>query len=164
VGDLTTFEQLRNSAACIDIALDNPSGIKLLAYFCKNENMGLTYTTIKMSNPRKPALEPIEVKCLADTGALMMSITETMCIQLQLEELEKRAVTIADGSIHQLPFVGPVRIDFGNRFCFTGAFVFGNEALLGAVPMEEMDLVVHPAKQKVMPNPEHPNVPQYIMY
>ena len=57
-----------------------------------------------------------------------------------------------------------IRIDFENRFCFTGAFVLGNEPLLGAVPMEEMDLVVHPSKQKVMPNPEHPNIPQYIMY
>ena len=126
--------------------------------------MGLTYTIIKLSNPRIPSLEPIEIKCLADTGALMMSITETISIQLKLEELEKRAVTIADGSIKQVPFVGPIRIDFENRFCFTGAFVLGNEPLLGAVPMEEMDLIVHPSKQKVMPNPEHPNVPQYSMY
>jgi clan AA aspartic protease len=126
--------------------------------------MGLTYTMIKLSNPRIPSLAPIEIKCLADTGALMMSITETISIQLKLEELEKRAVTIADGSIKQVPFVGPIRIDFENRFCFTGAFVLGNEPLLGAVPMEEMDLIVHPSKQKVMPNPEHPNVPQYIMY
>jgi clan AA aspartic protease len=126
--------------------------------------MGLTYANIKISNPRKPNLQPLELRCLADTGALMMSITETMSIQLQLDELEKRAVTIADGTIHQVPFVGPIRIDFGNRFCFTGAFILGNEALLGAVPMEEMDLVIHPARQTVEPNPAHPNVPQYIMY
>ena len=123
--------------------------------------MGPTYTTVLISNPRKPQLKPLEVRCLADTGALMM---RTISIQLQLDELEKRSVTIADGSTRQVPFVGPIRIDFENRFCFTGAFVLGNESLLGAVPMEEMDLVVNPAKQKVMPNPEHPNVPQYIMY
>ncbi len=126
--------------------------------------MGLTYTKVLISNPRKPELNAIEVRCLADTGALMMSITETIVVQLQLEELEKRNVTIADGSIRQVPFVGPIRIDFENRFCFTGAFVLGNEPLLGAVPMEEMDLIVNPAKQKVMANPEHPNIPQYIMY
>jgi clan AA aspartic protease len=126
--------------------------------------MGLTYTTVLLSNPRKPELTALETRCLADTGALMMSITETIAVQLQLDELEKRSVTIADGSIRQVPFVGPIRIDFGNRFCFTGAFVLGNEPLLGAVPMEEMDLVVHPAQQKVIPNPSHPNIPQYIMY
>lgn len=126
--------------------------------------MGLTYTNVLISNPRKPELNPVEVRCLADTGALMMSITETVVVQLRLDELEKRSVTIADGSIRQVPFVGPIRIDFENRFCFTGAFVLGNECLLGAVPMEEMDLVVHPAMQKVIPNPAHPNIPQYIMY
>jgi clan AA aspartic protease len=126
--------------------------------------MSLIYTQIKLSNPRLPELPAIEIKCLADTGALMMSITEKMSIQLKLDELEKRAVTIADGSTRMVPFVGPIRIDFENRFCFTGAFVLGNEALLGAVPMEEMDLIVHPSLQKVLPNPAHPNVPQYIMY
>ena len=126
--------------------------------------MGLTYTTVKLSNPRQPELPSIEVRCLADTGALMMSITETIALQLHLEELEKRNVTIADGSVRNVPFVGPLRIDFQNRFCFSGAFVLGNEPLLGAVPMEEMDIVVHPAKQRVMPNPEHPNAPHYIMY
>ena len=130
--------------------------------------MGLTYTTVQISNPRKPLLDPLTVRCLADTGALMMSITETIVIQLELEELEKRSVIPnafgTDGSIRQVPFVGPIRIDFGNRFCFTGAFVLGNEPLLGAVPMEEMDLVVQPSKQRLIPNPEHPNVPQYIMY
>jgi clan AA aspartic protease len=126
--------------------------------------MGFTYTTILISNPRKPELKSLEIRCLVDTGALMMSITETISIQLQLDELEKRAVTIADGNIRQVPFVGPVRIDFENRFCFTGAFVLGNEPLLGAVTMEERDLIVNPGKQNVMPNPAHPNIPQYIMY
>ena len=68
--------------------------------------MGFTYANVIISNPPKPLLKPIEVRCLADTGALMMSITETMTIQLQLNELEKRTVTIADGSIRQVPFVG----------------------------------------------------------
>jgi clan AA aspartic protease len=126
--------------------------------------MGLTYATVLISNPRKPELKPLEIRCLADTGALMMSITETIVIQLQLDELEKRSVTIADGTIRQVPFVGPIRIDFENRFCFTGAFVLGNEPLLGAVPMEEMDLIVQPSIQKVTPNPAHPDIPQYIMY
>ena len=126
--------------------------------------MGLTYTYITLSNPRLPELSPLKIKCLADTGALMMSITEAHSIQLKLEELEKRNVTIADGTIKQVPFVGPIRIDFEDRFCFTGAFVLGNEALLGAVPMEEMDLIVNPSAQKVQHNPQNPNIPVYIMY
>jgi len=126
--------------------------------------MGLTYAKIKLNNARKPELKPVEISALVDSGALFMSITETIAMQLQLKELEKRSVKIADGSIHMVPFVGPLRIDFENRFCFTGAMVLGDEPLLGAVPIEEMDVILHPATRKLMVNPEHPNVPQYIMY
>lgn len=126
--------------------------------------MGLTYAKIKLSNPRKPELKPVEVNTLVDSGALFMSITVTILIQLELNELEKRSVKIADGSIRSVPFVGPIRIDFENRFCFTGAMVFGDEPLLGAVPMEELDVILHPATRKLVVNPEHPDVPQYIMY
>ncbi len=126
--------------------------------------MGLTYAKIRLSNPRKPELQPVEVDTLVDSGALFMSITESICLQLQLDELEKRSVKIADGSIRSVPFVGPIRIDFENRFCFTGAMVLGDEPLLGAVPMEELDVILHPASRKLVVNPEHPNVPQYIMY
>ena len=56
-----------------------------------------------------------------------------------------------------------IRVDFENRFCFVGALVIGDETLLGAVPMEDMDLVVHPATQKLMPNPLHPSKPSYTI-
>jgi clan AA aspartic protease len=125
--------------------------------------MGLTYSKIKLSNPRQPDLNPIELSSLVDTGALMLCIPQSVALQLGLEELDKRPVTIADGSSHQVPYVGPVRVDFENRFCFVGALVIGDETLLGAVPMEDMDLVVHPATQKLMPNPLHPNKPSYTI-
>jgi clan AA aspartic protease len=125
--------------------------------------MGLTYSKIKLSNPRNASLLPIELNSLVDTGALMLCIPQSVAHQLELEELDKRPVTIADGSSHQVPYVGPVRVDFENRFCFVGALVIGDEILLGAVPMEDMDLVVHPATQKLMPNPLHPNKPSYTI-
>jgi len=125
--------------------------------------MGLTYSKIKLSNPRLPLLNAVELTSLVDTGALMLCIPQSVAHQLELEELEKRPITIADGSSHQVPYVGPIRVDFENRFCFVGALVIGNETLLGAVPMEDMDLVVHPATQKLMPNPLHPNKPGYTI-
>jgi clan AA aspartic protease len=125
--------------------------------------MGLTYSNIKLSNPRQPELQPIELKSLVDTGALMLCIPQFVAFQLGLEELDKRPVTIADGSSHQVPYVGPIRVDFENRFCFVGALVIGDETLLGAVPMEDMDLVVHPGSQRLMPNPLHPNKPSYTI-
>ena len=125
--------------------------------------MGLTYSKIKLSNPRKTALLPVELTALVDSGALSLCIPQSVAFQLELDELEKRGVTIADGSSHQVPYVGPIRIDFENRFCFTGALVIGDETLLGAVPMEEMDVILHPSRQKLIPNPAHPNIPSYII-
>ncbi len=125
--------------------------------------MGLTYSKISLSNPRQPLLKAIEINSLVDTGALMLCIPQSVAHQLDLEELDKRPVTIADGSSHQVPYVGPIRVDFENRFCFVGALVIGDETLLGAVSMKDMDLVVHPATQKLMPNPLHPNKPSYTI-
>jgi clan AA aspartic protease len=93
----------------------------------------------------------------------MLCIPSTIADKLALEELDRRPVVIADRSSHHVPYVGPVRVDFGNRFCFVGALVIGEETLLGAVPMEDMDLVVHPATQQLMANPLHPNKPSYII-
>jgi hypothetical protein len=52
-------------------------------------------------------------------------------------------------------------VDFENRFCFVGAIIIGNETLLGAVPMEYMDLVIHRAKNTLTVNPLSPNKPLY---
>jgi clan AA aspartic protease len=119
--------------------------------------MGLTYARVSLANPRRPELDPIEVDALADTGALHLCIPEHIAIQLLLDEQEKREITIADGSKHLVSYVGPVTVGFGKRRCFTGAMVRGNEPLLGAIPMEDMDLVVLPGTRTVAVNPANPN-------
>jgi clan AA aspartic protease len=107
---------------------------------------------------------PVEVSCLVDTGALHLCITEAHAIQLKLEEFEKRPVTFADGSVRQIPYVGPVKVDWQGRVSFTGAMVMGNQCLLGAIPMEDMDIMVHPSRHCVIANPEHPNIPASVAY
>lgn len=123
--------------------------------------MGLVYANIKMSNPRKPELKPLEVRSLVDTGAIHLCISEQMSTLLELEIADYRNVQTADEKIHSLPYVGPIRVDFEDRFCYVGAMVIGQEALLGAVPMEDMDLVDTPSLQKITVNPLSPNKPLY---
>ena len=125
--------------------------------------MGHVFADITLSNPREPELEPLAVNALVDTGAMMLCIPERIQIQLSLEEIEKRDITIADGSQRKVPYVGPVQIRFGNRSCFVGALVLGDQALLGAVPMEDMDLVINPARRTVTVNPDYPNIPHAIV-
>ena len=68
-------------------------------------------------------------------------------------------VVLADGRKLSVPYMGPVEVRFANRRCFTGAMVLGDEVLLGAIPMEDMDLVLQPLLQQLSVNPANPNLP-----
>lgn len=105
------------------------------------------------------SLAPVTVRALVDTGGLHLCIPEHVALQLGLQELEKREVVLADGGRKLVSYVGPIEIAFQKRHCFVGAMVLGDEALLGAIPMEDMDLIVHPATRTVQANPENPNIP-----
>ena len=120
--------------------------------------VGLINAQISLANPSSPELEKITTTALVDTGALFLCIPEHIAIQLQLPEHEKREVTIADGSKKLCPYVGPVKISFQNRMCLTGALVLGQSVLLGAIPIEDMDLIIHPSRLALLVNPENPNV------
>ncbi len=113
---------------------------------------------LTLSNPREPALAPIEVEALADTGSVFLCIPEHVRLQLKLEPLEQREVKLADGSRATYPYVGPVMLRFKNRTGFVGALVLGDEVLLGAIPLEDMDLVVNPRDRSVDVNPQSPNI------
>jgi clan AA aspartic protease len=119
--------------------------------------MGTARAKIKLDNPKLANLKPVEAEALVDTGSLFLCLPEEVRLQLQLEESSKKEVTTADGQRRLCPYVGPVRVQFENRECYVGAVILGDEVLLGAVPMEDMDLVVIPSARKVVPNPLHPN-------
>ena len=73
--------------------------------------------------------------------------------------LKKREVQTADGKLHLVDYVGPIKISMLGRECFTGALVMGNQVLLGAIPMDDMDLIVEPARMRVRVNSLSPNIP-----
>ncbi len=120
--------------------------------------MSLIDTNIRLSNARDISLKPIESTCLVDTGATYLCITREIAMQLKLEELQKRDVKLANGQIIEVPYVGPIKLEFEDRSCFVGAMVMGDTVLLGAIPMEDMDLVVHPKLLKLSVYPERPNI------
>ncbi len=79
--------------------------------------MGYMQAKIELSNPREPDLQPISTQALADTGALMLCIPEHLALQLRLEQQSEREVTVADGRSMTVPYVGPVKVAFGDRLC-----------------------------------------------
>jgi clan AA aspartic protease len=121
--------------------------------------MGHVFVDIELSNPLNQELTPVKVNALADTGALMLCIPEHVANQLYLKTDSTREVTVADGRSKEVPYVGPIKVKFENRTCFVGALVLGDEVLLGAVPMEDMDLVVNPSKRTITVDPSSPNIP-----
>ena len=132
--------------------------------------MGMVYADIELinttdlENARRHIIGEDEVKrlrveMLVDSGAYMMAINESIQSQLELPFIEKRKAVMADGSVQEFEVVGPVMVKFANRTGVCNAFVLtGNsEPLLGSIPMEELDVMIHPLRQELIVNPEHPN-------
>ena len=119
--------------------------------------MGPVNTNVVLQNPRLPNLDSVNVVALADSGALHLCIPEHVQIQLQLNEIDTKEVTLADGSKKLVAYVGPVELRFKNRVGFAGALVMGDQVLLGAIPMEDMDLIIIPKTRTLDVNPNSPN-------
>jgi clan AA aspartic protease len=124
--------------------------------------MGIILADIELANARQDELLPMTVSALVDSGAVHLCIPQHVANQLRLPVLDRREVTVANGASQMVDYVGPVKVKFANRQCLVGALVLGDQALLGAIPMEDMDLVISPARQTVTVNPSNPNIAMSI--
>src|ERR1700722_6541634 len=138
--------------------------------------MGLVYAEIELINAddmalvRRSKLDKDEVKrmrvnMLVDSGAYMMAINEAVQEVLQLPFREKKKAQLADGSVVEYDVVGPIEVRFKNRTSICNAVILKgeNECLLGAIPMEEMDVLIHPMTHQLIVNPAHPDMAQLSM-
>lgn len=138
--------------------------------------MGIVYADIELTNSedlglaRRHIIGEEEIRryrlnMLADSGAYMMAINQTVQEQLGLPTIEFRKAQMADGSVVEYEVVGPIHVKFANRTAVCNAFVLPGDAepLLGSIPMEEMDVLIHPLRQELIVNPEHPNYAQLKM-
>lgn len=125
--------------------------------------MGIVYAEIRLSNPVRPDLEEVTVMAVVDSGAIDLVVTEHLAAQLHLAELRPRQVRLADGSSLRVRYVGPVKVETQGRDCTTSAYVLGEQILLGAIPMQAMDMIIHPRDHRLVPNPEHPDLPDAMI-
>ena len=100
----------------------------------------------------------IRVDALVDSGAYMLALNEVIVQQLGLPKVDETSAELADGSRVRFDVVGPVEIRFENRRTITQAVVLPGDAevLLGAIPMEDMDVLIDPKQQRLIVNPLHP--------
>jgi clan AA aspartic protease len=132
--------------------------------------MGLVYTEIELINgddlgmARRHLMDENEVKrmkitALVDTGSsYMLCINEEIQAQLQFPIVEKRKAETADGRILEFDVADNVQVRFKNRATTCRAMVLpgDSEPLLGAIPLEDMDVIIHPQRQELIVNPDHP--------
>ncbi len=132
--------------------------------------MGLTYVNIELQNAEDETLlrrgiigedeiRLMTVNALVDTGSVMLCINEDIRQALGLTIRKKKRSQTADGRILELDVAGPVIVRYLDRECLTNAIILpdSQEPLFGAIPMEDMDLYVHPARNEVLPvHPEGP--------
>lgn len=108
---------------------------------------------VEIENPVREDMSHVEVRALVDTGCTYLCIPESLADRLRLETAETLSIILADNSRRPVRQVGPVKIRYKGHMAFCSALVLGNEVLLGAVPLEELDFVVHPKSRTLEPNP-----------
>ncbi len=138
--------------------------------------MGLVYADIELINGEDivlarrgiintDAIKRMRINALVDTGSYMLAINENIQEQLQLPIVEKRKAQLANGHIVEYDVVAPIEIRFKNRRSTCSAMVLpaDSEPLLGAISLEDMDVLIHPSKQELIVNPDHPYFAQMKM-
>jgi clan AA aspartic protease len=94
----------------------------------------------------------LTVEALADTGAWTLVIDTHTCQKLGLRLKGPEPGVLADGSTVIYQVTDGVEVHWQNRHTICPALVVprADDILLGALPMEGMDLIVHPRKEEVV--------------
>jgi clan AA aspartic protease len=131
--------------------------------------MGLVYAEIELINAEDLALsrkfyigedeiKRMRVTGLVDTGSYMLCINESIQAQMQFPVMEKRIGQMANGERIECDVVSQVELRFKNRRTICNAMILpgDSEVLIGAIPLEDMDVLIHPLRQELIVNPDHP--------
>jgi clan AA aspartic protease len=124
--------------------------------------MGLVYADITLKNAgdvinvrrgyiQEKDVRSVTVTALVDTGASTLVISGDICRALGLHIEDKCSSELADGSTQDFGVTEPVKIHWNDRSASCEAVVMedSTEALLGAIPLEALDVTVNPARQRL---------------
>ncbi|MFN0050030.1 MAG: retroviral-like aspartic protease family protein [Cytophagales bacterium] len=122
--------------------------------------MGIVYTTLKIRNAINKG-EFVSIQAKVDTGATMLVIPQHLADALQFPSMRHQTVKYANEKSKNLLVVWAVELEVCGRKGVFEAVVRPNKnyALLGAIPMEALDLIVEPASLGIYPNPRSPEMP-----
>ena len=125
--------------------------------------MGMVYTEVTLKNVgdielvrrgyiKEAEVRELTVTALVDTGAFSLCITEDVFSKLGLDAVGQTIATVANGQSVVCKITAPVDVHWRDRSTTVRATVVpGSEKiLLGAIPLEGMDLTVSPKTQEVI--------------
>jgi clan AA aspartic protease len=101
------------------------------------------------------------VDVVVDSGAVMLVLPQDLVEFLGLRTLRKAIVRYADERKEERDVAGVVSVKVAGRSVETSCVVGppGSEPLLGQIVLEEADLLVDCANQRLTPRPESPYLP-----
>lgn len=116
--------------------------------------MGIIMTPLRLRNAVSGG-EEIVVDGKVDTGATMLVIPGDIAKRLGLQTIRKQMVKYADESTAEKDVVWGVELEICGRRGIFSAVVEPKKdyALVGAVVMEELDLIADAQGRRVLPNP-----------
>lgn len=110
------------------------------------------------------AVRSMEVEAIADTGSITLALPRSLIERLGVPVEGTAEATVADGRRIRVGRAHGVRIDLMDRTTVVTAYVTEGDGpvLLGAIPLEDLDLHVDPKTRRVVPN--HPEGQVGILY
>ena len=133
-------------------------------------DMGEVRVAVKLTNAvdealvRRGMLMPAEVRtyeadALVDTGAVRMVLPPQVVARLGLGVRGRRVAEYADGRTEAVDVTEPLVVEIAGRDTLEEALVLGDEVLIGQTVLEKLDLFVDSRRQRLIPNPAHPDQP-----
>jgi clan AA aspartic protease len=113
---------------------------------------------------KKTEIRTLTVQAMPDTGAWTLVINENVREKLGLAIEDSAISTLADGKTSNYPITEPVKIKWKDRNISLPAVVVAEakEVLLGAMPLEGMDLIVDPVHKRLAG--AHGDQPLHVLY
>ena len=125
--------------------------------------MGMVHAEITVKNAvdvvnaktgivKEDDVRSITVTAVVDTGAASLVINEEQFQKLGLVAYKEQGSRLADGRRVSCKITHPVEIHWKDRETSCDAMVIpgAKTVLLGAIPLEGMDLMIHPQKQELV--------------
>lgn len=137
--------------------------------------MGLIHANIELLNSddvafahagfiEKDKVRRMAVNALVDSGAEMLCLPANVALQLGLRKIGETTAELADGNVISVDLVSPIDLHILNRVNVVMAMVLpeASQVLLGAIPLQGMDLTIDPKKETLTVPPDRPYLARVI--